>query len=620
MIPGVSREDGNLQLTNWPRGASLVFWAFVPSSKDQDPDHGEYGEGSQGYPTDMAVAVARMPDSSRASGDSSNPEDIEDLPGLSDAQHTTSIHAELLRNLTSNNGVNTMAVEEIGSIVEESQPQTVLPTYVPAAAPIDSQQQLEQPAELVRNVSEGTGSIAVDDIGLIADQAEAKTSATLLTQQPAAVQRNESGESSGASSIAVEDIGSIAEESQPQTVLPTYVSAAAPIDSQQQLEQPAELVRNVSEGTGSIAVDDIGLIADQAEAKTSATLSTQQPAAVQRNESGESSGASSIAAEEIGLIAEEREPQAALPTYGSAAAPIDSQQQLEQPAKLDRNVSEGSSIALDQTEANTAATLPTQQPAAVQRNESGESSGVSSIAVEEIGLIAEEREPLATFPTYGSAAAPIDSQQQLEQPAELVRKVSEGTGSIAVDDIGLIADQTEAKTSATLSTQQPAALQRNVSGESSGVSSIAVEEIGSIAEETEPKGEFRSSMSALAQTAPRKLSDSSGDSSDAAAELSALAITPRQPPAGSAETWLRNGRGCTGKICCSFWFMWLVISKPFYMFFVCKIVQTSSTNEMGWLYQMMRISFVRLPPTGQLLVFVYLYSSLAELMNVVMYK
>ena len=501
------------------------------------------------------MAVARMPDSSRASGDSSNPEDIEDLPGLSDAQHTTSIHPELLRNLTSNNGVNTMAVEEIGSIAEESQPQTVLPTYVSAAAPIDSQQQLEQPAELVRNVSEGTGSIAVDDIGLIADQTEANTAATLPTQQPAAVQRNESGESSGVSSIAVEEIGSIAEESQPQTVLPTYVSAAAPIDSQQQLEQPveqpAELVRNVSEGTGSIAVDDIGLIADQAEAKTSATLSTQQPSAVQRNESGESSGASSIAVEEIGLIAEEREPQAALPTYGSAAAPIDSQQQLEQPAKLDRNVSEGSSIAADQTEANTAATLPTQQPAAVQRNESGESSGVSSIAVEEIGLIAEEREPLAAFPTYGSAAAPIDSQQQLEQPAELVRNVSEGTGSIAVDDIGLIADQAEAKTSATLSTQQPAALQRNVSGESSGVSSIAVEEIGLIAEETEPKVEFRSSMSALAQTAPRKLSDSSGDSSVAAAELSALAITPRQPPAGSAETWLRDVRGCPGKICCS---------------------------------------------------------------------
>ena len=121
-----------------------------------------------------------------------------------------------------------MAVEEIGSIAEESQPQTVLPTYVSAAAPIDSQQQLEQPAELVRNVSEGTGSIAVDDIGLIADQTEANTAATLPTQQPAAVQRNESGESSGVSSIAVEEIGSIAEESQPQTVLPTYVSGRSP--------------------------------------------------------------------------------------------------------------------------------------------------------------------------------------------------------------------------------------------------------------------------------------------------------------------------------------------------------------------------------------------------------
>ena len=208
-------------------------------------------------------------------------------------------------------------------------------------------------------------------------------------------------------------------------------------------------------------------------------------------------------------------------------------------------------LTADQAEAKTSATLSTQQPSAVQRNESGESSGASSIAVEEIGLIAEEREPLATLPTYGSAAAPIDSQQQLEQPAELVRNVSEGTGSIAVDDIGLIADQAEAKTPATLSTQQPAALQRNVSGESSGVSSIAVEEIGLIAEETEPKVEFRSSMSALAQTAPRKLSDSSGDSSVAAAELSALAITPRQPPAGSAETWLRDGRGCPGKIGCS---------------------------------------------------------------------
>ena len=159
--------------------------------------------------------------------------------------------------------------------------------------------------------------------------------------------------------------------------------------------------------------------------------------------------------------------------------------------------------------------------------------------VEEIGLIAEETEPEA-FPIYGSAAAPVDSQQQLEQPAELVRNVSEGTSSIAADEIDLIADQTEAKTSATLPTQQPAAVQRNVSGESSGVSSIAVEEIGLIAEETEPKVELRSS--AAAQTAvPRKLSDSSGDSSVAAAELSALAITSRQPPAASSETWLYEG-------------------------------------------------------------------------------
>jgi len=208
-------------------------------------DHNPDGEGRQGYPTDTAMAVARrMSDSSRGSGNSSLPEDIEDLPGLSDAQHTTSIDPALLQNLTSDNGVNTIAVEELGSIAEESRPQTGLPTCESAAAPVDSQQQLEQPAKLVRNVSEGISSIA-------ADQTEAKTSATLPTQQPAAVQRNVSGESSGVSSIAVEEIGLIAEETEPKVELRS--SAAA------QTAVPRKL--SDSSGDSSVAAAELSALA-----------------------------------------------------------------------------------------------------------------------------------------------------------------------------------------------------------------------------------------------------------------------------------------------------------------------------------------------------------------------